>query len=121
MGTGTSVAGAVAAASAAATEAGVTGIAQTTFLQSIGSIFSGIFGSANPNKGTEMAIVAQIMANAGNVPSETGLLQNLAVQAGLPPAAQRIVADMQQNLATLKPSDIEQMGNMIDEIIARGS
>jgi TRAP-type C4-dicarboxylate transport system permease large subunit len=121
MATGANIGAALSQAAAAATSAGVTGTAQTTFLQSIGSIFSGLFGSANPNKSTEIALVAQIMTDAGNVPAETGLLASLSAQLGLPPAAQRIVADMQQNLSTLKPSDIEQMGNMIDEIIARGS
>jgi hypothetical protein len=121
MASGTTIGNALAQASAAATNAGITGSAQTTLLASLGSIFSGLFTSANPNKATEQAIVAEIMANAGNVPSETGLLAQLSVELGLPPAAQRIVADMQQNLLTLKPSDVEQMGNMIDEIIARGS
>ena len=121
MGTGTNVGNALSQAAAAATAAGVTGAAQTTFLQQLGSIFSGLFVSSNPNKATEVALVAQIMTNAGNVPAETGSLAQLSGELGLPPAAQRIVADMQQNLATLKPTDIEQMGNMIDEIIARGS
>lgn len=120
MGTGSTVANAVAQASAAAAAAGVTGTAQQTFLQQIGSIFGGLFASSNPNQATELALVAQIMTDAGNVPAETGLLASLGAQLGLPPAAQQIVANMQQNLATLKFSDFISMGNAIDEIITRG-
>jgi hypothetical protein len=121
MATGTNIASALAQAQAAVAAAGVTGSSATTLLQQFGSLFGNMFANSNPNKATEEALVAQIMTDAGNVPAETGLLASLGSQLGLPPAAQRVVANMQQNLATLTISDFESMGNMIDDIIIRGS
>jgi hypothetical protein len=79
------------------TQAGVTGTAQTTALQQLGSL---LFTNTNPNQAAELALAGQIMTFAGNPTVEADLVNTLIREQGLPANAAAIAGNIAKKLGT---------------------
>ena len=79
------------------TNAGVTGATQTTAINQLGGLFSGL---VNPNYNAELTLASQIMQFAGNPNVEEELANKLVTEQGLPPAAATIAANIAKNVLT---------------------